>query len=69
MVNKEIIGIKETLLNLFQKKGIKITKIAIFGSYAKGRQKVDSDIDIIIVSPDFRNEDIFEKVELTTGIG
>ena len=69
MANKEIIAIKKILLNLFQRRGIKITKIAIFGSYAKGRQKVDSDIDIIIVSPDFRNKDIFEKVKLTTGIG
>ncbi len=68
MVKKEIIGIKETLLNLFQRKGIKITKIAIFGSYAKGKQKEDSDIDIIIVSPDFRNKDNFEKVKLTRGV-
>jgi len=69
MVNKEIIAIKKILLSLFQKKGIKITKIAIFGSYAKGKQKENSDIDIIIVSSDFRNKDIFEKVKLTTGIG
>jgi predicted nucleotidyltransferase len=41
----------------------------IFGSYAKGTQREDSDIDIIIVSRDFRNKSIFERVELTTGIG
>ena len=69
MANKEIIAIKKILLSLFQKKGIKITKIAIFGSYAKGRQKVDSDIDLIVISKDFRDTSIFERVELTTGIG
>ncbi len=62
-------SIKRILLELFKQKGIRVSKIVLFGSYAKGRQKVDSDIDIIIVSPDFRNKDIFEKVKLTTGIG
>ena len=64
--------IKETgkiLVELLKKKGISIYKIVIFGSYAKGIQKEDSDIDVIIVSPDFRNKSIFEKAELTTGIG
>ena len=40
----------------------------MFGSYAKGRAKVGSDFDIIVVSKDFRGKDIFEKVELTSGI-
>jgi len=61
--------LKDFLYQLFQEKGIKIDKIVIFGSFAKGEFKKDSDIDIIIVSRDFRGKSIFERVKQTTGIG
>jgi predicted nucleotidyltransferase len=61
--------ISNTLKQLLQKKGIDIQKIIIFGSYARGVQREDSDIDIIIVSRDFRDRSIFERAELTTGVG
>ncbi len=41
----------------------------MFGSYARGVQREDSDVDIIIVSRDFRDNSVFERVDLTTGIG
>ena len=59
----------EILRELFCEKGISLYKIVVFGSYAKGLQREESDIDIIIVSRDFRDKGIFERVELTTGIG
>ena len=68
MAKKEFIEIQKILRELFQLRGISIYKIVIFGSYAKRMQRQDSDIDIIIISKDFRNKDIFERVELTRGI-
>lgn len=68
MVKKSVIEIKNMLLELFTKKGITIDKIVILGSYIKGTDRPSSDIDVIIVSRDFRGKDIFEKVELTRGI-
>lgn len=68
MAKREIIKIKEILIKLLQERGIHIEKIVVFGSYAKGKESKDSDIDLIIVSKDFRNKDIFERVELTRGI-
>ncbi|HGE72364.1 TPA: nucleotidyltransferase domain-containing protein [Candidatus Poribacteria bacterium] len=56
------------LRELLQQKGINAQKIIIFGSYAKSMEKEDSDIDVIIVSKDFRNKSIFERVEQTCGI-
>lgn len=61
--------ISNILKELLLKKGISVQKIIIFGSYAKGTQSEDSDIDVIIVSKDFKNKSIFERVEQTTGIG
>lgn len=68
MVKREIIKIKIKLKTLLQERGIGIEKIVVFGSYAKGKEKEYSDIDIIIVSKDFREKDIFQRVELTRGI-
>ncbi len=44
------LGIRRTLENLFRQDGIQIDKIIILGSFAHGKQRQDSDIDIIIVS-------------------
>lgn len=68
MVKREIIKIKNTLKILLQERGISIRKIIVFGSYTKSKEKKYSDIDIIIVSKDFREKDIFKRVELTRGI-
>jgi predicted nucleotidyltransferase len=61
--------IRRILLERLDQRHIYAEKIVVFGSYAKGGEKEESDIDIIIVSRDFRGKDIFERVELTTGIG
>lgn len=46
-------GIERFKKNLAKKK--KIEKVIFFGSRASGKPKKDSDIDLIIVSPYFRN--------------
>ena len=60
--------VENILKELLENRGIIIYKIVIFGSFAKGLQREDSDIDIIVVSSVFRNMNIFERVELTVGI-
>ncbi|MBI5361403.1 MAG: nucleotidyltransferase domain-containing protein [Planctomycetes bacterium] len=68
MAKKELLKISHILLHRLRDKGVIISKIIVFGSYTSGRRKQDSDIDIVIVSKDFRNKTIFEKTELTLGI-
>jgi len=68
MAKKETIEIEKFLRESFQQRRITINKIVIFGSYARREERQDSDIDIIIVSKDFRDKDIFERVKLTNGI-
>lgn len=60
--------IKNLIIKLLEEKGININKIVIFGSYLTSSFDEDSDIDIIIVSSDFRDKDIFERVELLSGL-
>ncbi|HHV81484.1 MAG TPA: nucleotidyltransferase domain-containing protein [bacterium] len=65
---KFIESIKESLIELLKERGISVELIVVFGSYATGKERDDSDIDIIVVSKDFRDKDIFEIVEQTKDI-
>jgi predicted nucleotidyltransferase len=71
MSEKEIIKtqLKSLLEKLFNERGISISKIIIFGSFAENKLTEDSDIDIIVVSRDFREKGIFERVKMISGIG
>jgi predicted nucleotidyltransferase len=59
--------IKE-IIDKFQKEienlGIRPQKIILFGSYAGGTPREDSDIDVIVVSDDFKSMNLRERLEL-----
>lgn len=48
----------------FLGKHITVDQLILFGSYAHGNPRKDSDFDILVVSQDFENMDIFEKMKL-----
>ncbi|MBM4135708.1 MAG: nucleotidyltransferase domain-containing protein [Nitrospira sp.] len=66
MVKKrtEIIKIIERYINELEKLGIEVSQIILYGSYAKGKPKEYSDIDIAVISPVFNKLDIFERQEI-----
>ncbi len=39
---------------------IKLDKVILYGSFAKGKSHIDSDIDVAVVSPDFTGGDRLE---------
>jgi predicted nucleotidyltransferase len=53
------------LKDLLIKNGLNVDSIALFGSALTGQMHEDSDIDLIIISADFRNKDIFERSQMT----
>ena len=64
-INKDII----VSINKFieeTKKLYNITAIILFGSYAKGTQNEESDIDIAVISDDFH--DIYDCMAILMGI-
>lgn len=61
-INKEIRDIALSFGKAVRKKGIPIKKLVIFGSYAKGKARPESDIDICVVSPKF-GKDIIEEMQ------
>jgi len=51
---------KKTLMSL----GINSERIILYGSFAQGKAREDSDIDLIIVSKDFEGKNIRERLEI-----
>lgn len=50
-------------VQLLKQQGVNVSKVILFGSYAKGRANPDSDIDIVIVSAQF-GQDTAEEMML-----
>jgi uncharacterized protein len=48
-----------------KERGLKVSKIILFGSQVKGKTSEESDVDILIISEDFQGKDIFERARLT----
>jgi len=59
---REAIGFMKDRL---RETGLNIEKIVLFGSQTNGEATEESDIDIIVISSDFRNKDIFKRARLT----
>lgn len=69
MVRKSILNdtperLIKSYKNVLKKNGIKVEKIILFGSYAKGTAKPWSDVDICVISKDFGKDDYDEMVRL-----
>lgn len=60
---REIETIIESYKNILTKLGIKPERIILYGSFAKGSPHEDSDIDLIVISEDFKNMNIRERLE------
>ena len=43
---------------------IKVDGVFLFGSYATGKARGDSDIDIVVISPDFKEIDFIKRMEM-----
>jgi predicted nucleotidyltransferase len=43
--------------------GIKVDRIILFGSYATGNAKKESDIDVAVISEDFKGMNVLKRFE------
>lgn len=51
---------KSKLLDL----GVVVDRVMLFGSYAKGTPREDSDIDLLVISRDFEGMNLRERLEV-----
>ena len=59
-LKKNELNVINLYVNLLKQKGVDVSKVILFGSYAKGTAKPESDIDIAIVSSQFGKNNLKE---------
>ncbi|MBU4268656.1 MAG: nucleotidyltransferase domain-containing protein [Acidobacteria bacterium] len=50
--------------DVLEKKGIKIERLILYGSYATGTQREGSDIDLVVISNDFLGLGYWQRIDL-----
>ncbi len=63
-VRDKVLRIIKAYLKEVEKAGIRIERAYLYGSYARGEETDDSDIDIAIVSSDFSDDRFTEALRL-----
>ena len=47
-----------------ESRDINISKLILYGSYARGDYREGSDIDLILISEDFKNHDYWSRIDI-----
>jgi len=64
MAGKQVELTVREYIQLLRKNNIRVDRAILFGSYASGKAREDSDIDVAIISPDLGRDRIEEMVVL-----
>jgi len=65
MAKSKVIRAIKHLKNYLRESGLNVSDITLFGSQAKGNSTKESDVDLVIISDDFKGKNIFERALLT----
>jgi len=63
---------QDTVLGIIQKfkqsleSNIRVEQLILFGSYAGGTTREDSDIDLVVISPSFSGKTYWERIDILT---
>jgi len=66
MDKDKVLDIIKRFKNAIESKGIKINKLILYGSYAKGNPEHHSDIDLVVISEDFEGKGFWERIDILT---
>jgi predicted nucleotidyltransferase len=64
MAEKSVLNAIKFLGKCLGQHGVRISRIILFGSWAQGSARADSDIDIVVISDDFEGKSIFERAAM-----
>jgi len=64
MDKNQAIKIIKKFVNAVKKEGISVDRIILYGSYARGRIRADSDIDVAVISRNFGKDRVEEGMKL-----
>lgn len=58
------LGIISRFRKVLEARGIRINKLVLFGSYASGRFQEGSDIDLVVISDDFKDKSYWQRIDI-----
>jgi predicted nucleotidyltransferase len=64
-INASILNTVNKFLDRLREKGIPVEAAYLFGSYARGREKEWSDIDVAVISPTISYDRLEERIRFT----
>lgn len=64
MDKKAVLRILADFRRALEDKGLRINKMILFGSYALNTYKEGSDIDVIVISEDFKSKNYWERIDI-----
>lgn len=64
MDRERVLSIVSAFQKALERQGIRGCRIILFGSRAKGKEEEGSDIDLLVLSNDFRGKDCWERAEI-----
>ena len=64
MDKKTVLTIVRDFGEAIEAAGVTPQKIILFGSYATGQNRQDSDIDLVVISEDFAGMDYWQRIEI-----
>ncbi len=64
MDKRKVVKIVGRFRDAIEARGIRLFKIILFGSYASDTQHEGSDIDIVVISEDFKGKSYWERVDI-----
>ncbi len=67
MDKRSVLNTIDRLRNILERKEVKVDRIILFGSFARGNYKESSDIDLIIISDDFAPMNYWERIDFLSG--
>jgi len=67
MDKKTVLTVISDFKKALEPAGIKPQKILLYGSYATGNYRPDSDIDLVVISEDFEGKSYWQRIDLLSG--
>ena len=64
MAKREVIKTIKEFVKALRQEGIRVDRVILYGSYAKGKVRPDSDIDVAVISRNFGKDRVEEGMTL-----
>lgn len=64
MDKKSALDIIARFRQVIEARGIRLQKVILYGSYATGTNREESDIDVVVISSDFIGKGYWERIDI-----